>query len=331
MGNPNPDRITDALWWFRTQCLALEPGTEDGGIYAPKWEYHDTRNHIIGAGRNDYSVRYQPDKEGPGDKAAAFDWTFPDAQRGRYTTIIKYGARIRDAFHSRDPRLYGFREVLIQADPDGNAEGFDFLLWSERTPDSSHLWHAHFSILRRHVGDRAVMAAMLSILAGEPLAVWRTGQSRYGPAGTPAVPAGDGVVRVTPPTLRRGSNSRHVTRAQALLRLYGQQLDVDGDFGPATEAAARTWQAANGVAPDGVIGPATWAAMLPPLKTTVRGATGIAVMVLQTLLNVGGSGLAVDGDFGPATDAAVRRFQARWGLDVDGEVGPNTWTALLTW
>jgi hypothetical protein len=179
--NPNPALITPALWYFVGSCLAMQPGTQNGGTFADKPGYHNTRNGLY-ADRltNDYSVRLAADKEGPGDKTAAFDWTFPDAQNGQYGTIIIYGQRVRNAFRARDPRLHGWREVLIQADADSNAEGFDFVSWSERTPDSSHLWHAHFSCLRQYLNSYTVMNGMLSILAGESLETWNSGQSRYG-------------------------------------------------------------------------------------------------------------------------------------------------------
>ena len=36
----------------------------------------------------------------------------------------------------------------------------------------------------------------------------------------------------------------------------------------------------------------------------------------------GDEGLSVDGDYGPITEAAVRRFQEQFGLEVSGRVGP---------
>ena len=62
--------------------------------------------------------------------------------------------------------------------------------------------------------------------------------------------------------------------------------------------------------------------------TLTQGDTGQAVQTLQTRLNVWGATLTVDGNFGPATLAAVKAFQAAQKLTVDGIAGPQTWSAL---
>jgi peptidoglycan hydrolase-like protein with peptidoglycan-binding domain len=38
--------------------------------------------------------------------------------------------------------------------------------------------------------------------------------------------------------------------------------------------------------------------------------------------------LAIDGEFGPMTEAAVKKFQRQEHLEVDGQVGPLTWKSL---
>ena len=60
-----------------------------------------------------------------------------------------------------------------------------------------------------------------------------------------------------------------------------------------------------------------------------------AVKEIQDLINTdtnyveaGGTALAVDGSFGPATQSAVRWFQNWAKIHVDGNVGPQTWGAL---
>jgi peptidoglycan hydrolase-like protein with peptidoglycan-binding domain len=58
------------------------------------------------------------------------------------------------------------------------------------------------------------------------------------------------------------------------------------------------------------------------------GSQGASVRLLQSLLNQHGQQATVDGDFGPQTDGAVRRFQLAMGLVVDGVVGPQTARAL---
>ena len=59
-----------------------------------------------------------------------------------------------------------------------------------------------------------------------------------------------------------------------------------------------------------------------------KGAHGEAVKRLQTLLNVHGAVLKVDGDFGPVTLVSVQAFQRVHDLDPDGIVGDRTWEKL---
>ena len=61
------------------------------------------------------------------------------------------------------------------------------------------------------------------------------------------------------------------------------------------------------------------------------GATGELVQAVQRTLNARldpSPGLSIDGDFGPATEAAVKSFQESKSLAVTGEVGPETFKAL---
>ncbi len=55
-----------------------------------------------------------------------------------------------------------------------------------------------------------------------------------------------------------------------------------------------------------------------------RGSEGEEVEALQAALSRTGTPLAIDGQFGPATELAVRIFQKAHGLVVDGIVGQNT-------
>ncbi|MFJ6635700.1 D-Ala-D-Ala carboxypeptidase family metallohydrolase [Streptomyces sp. NPDC091376] len=66
-------------------------------------------------------------------------------------------------------------------------------------------------------------------------------------------------------------------------------------------------------------------------RTLSQGANGADVTQLQIrVAGYPGSGavLAIDGDYGPATTAAVKRFQSAYGLAADGVAGPGTFTKL---
>lgn len=63
-----------------------------------------------------------------------------------------------------------------------------------------------------------------------------------------------------------------------------------------------------------------------------RGDTGPAVAAAQAALHhmhhaLGSAG--IDGDFGPATEAAVKNYQQTNGLDADGEIGAATWSKIM--
>ena len=81
----------------------------------------------------------------------------------------------------------------------------------------------------------------------------------------PEVPAAGNTVDITLPVLARGSEGYTVRVLQYLLAGNGYSLPKygpDGDFGTETEAAVQAYQRDNGLAPDGVVGIATWKCLL---------------------------------------------------------------------
>ena len=103
------------------------------------------------------------------------------------------------------------------------------------------------------------------------------------------------------------------------------------DFGSNSAAAAGVASTqGNGAAPAaGTTEAPAWAAAVAPTTLLKRGSKGPAVTDLQTKLKAAGMNVgAIDGDFGPTTEAAVRAFQKRSGLEIDGVAGPATMGAL---
>lgn len=159
---------------FMDELLELEDGTANGGIGADKSGYHNSRKRNAEKWPGNYSIRDAIDREGPDDLAAAYDWTFRDAQKKNYATIAKYMKRIRaSGKNPADPRLDGWREFYGQADNDTYVEGYDVRYDKEVTSDSSHLWHIHGSETRKFVTSWTNKENLLSVLRGETVAQWR--------------------------------------------------------------------------------------------------------------------------------------------------------------
>lgn len=64
-----------------------------------------------------------------------------------------------------------------------------------------------------------------------------------------------------PPTVREGDSGEAVRAVQQSLADLGYDVTVDGTFGEQTTVAVVAFQTASGLEPDGVVGPATYAAL----------------------------------------------------------------------
>lgn len=63
------------------------------------------------------------------------------------------------------------------------------------------------------------------------------------------------------PLIKKGSKGDAVRKLQEMLNAKGYKLNVDSDFGPATDAAVRAYQKANHLEVDGEVGQNTWSSL----------------------------------------------------------------------
>ena len=165
--------------------------------------------------------------------------------------------------------------------------------------------------------------------------------------------------------LRRGSSGPAVVVIQVELNRIAQNYPaipklatVDGIFGSRTEASVRRFQEIFDLTPDGIVGKATWYALVRLYTAVTRlselrsqgqqfysinweypdpiqeGDTGDKVRHLQYMLSVLSAyiknipSVTVDGIFGPATREAVVAAQRWLGLPETGQVDDRTWDEI---
>lgn len=128
------------------------------------------------------------------------------------------------------------------------------------------------------------------------------------------------------PLQRQGATGETVRTIQYLLNANGASLTVDGDFGPLTEAAVTAFQNNLGLVADGIVGDATWAALVVELS---QGNSGDAVRAVQSQLNSRSPQVTVSGTFDAETQRAVEFLQYPVGLASDGIVNWYTWQAVV--
>jgi peptidoglycan hydrolase-like protein with peptidoglycan-binding domain len=160
--------------------------------------------------------------------------------------------------------------------------------------------------------------------------------------------------RLTPPAapaptsgvLRLNDTGEQVSELQRRLTALGYfSGPVTGTFGPLTQTAVISFQQANGLTADGIVGAGTSDALrraTVPQTPTVRppdpapsgsllrrGDTGTRVADLQSRLRqLRFYNGAVNGNFGQNTEDAVRAFQRSQGLPDDGIAGPEVNSSL---
>ena len=164
--------------------------------------------------------------------------------------------------------------------------------------------------------------------------------------------------------LRQGDIGQNVSRIQIELNRISQnypaipKVEVDGVFGPATDAAVRAFQSIFDLASDGVVGPATWYQLvllyvavqrLSELRSLGQtytrynwelpeplslGDTGSRVTFLQYVLSVLAAFIPsipaadITGTYTENTQESVRAFQDFAGLSPTGSIDDTTWNAL---
>lgn len=139
----------------------------------------------------------------------------------------------------QDPRIkYIISNRRIGSGPAGPAPG----VWRKYTGANPHDHHVHISVVPGAAGDSALP--------------WKINGLTNGVSATPYV--------APPATVRPGASNDDVARLQKLL---GAAVTGVYALRSETEFALKLFQVRNGLDPDGVCGPMTWARLAPETKS----------------------------------------------------------------
>ena len=165
--------------------------------------------------------------------------------------------------------------------------------------------------------------------------------------------------------LRVGSTGPNVVTLQVALNRIAQNYpaipkipEADGIFGSRTEASVRAFQRIFNLSDDGIVGPATWYAIVrlytavtqlselrsqgqqfysinwSPPNALQEGSTGEKVRQLQYMLSILSEyistipRISIDGIYGPSTRSAVLAAQRRFQIPETGVVDAQTWDEI---
>ncbi len=229
-------------------------------------------------------------------------------------------------------------QKVIGAEPDGH--------FGPLTAAALGTWQSKNGVPATKAADEATWAKMVALGAVPSRTPGSTsGSSTSGSSTSGSTSGTSGLAQYVSVTLRRGSTG---TAVKALQQAIGG-LTVDGSFGPITEARVIDYQKSKGLTQNGVVDAPVWNALMgvttsgsstagsvssgtttSPLAkyaslTLKLWSRGDAVKALQQAIG----GLAVDGSFGPLTEARVEAYQKSKGLAVTGVVESKTWAALM--
>ena len=131
----------------------------------------------------------------------------------------------------------------------------------------------------------------------------------------------------------KGDQGDDIRAIQDRLYQLGYLLNRgDGDFGEATEAAVRKMQERNDISVDGAVGKESISLLysdeIKPNLIGIGEQSDLVKKYQQRLIDLGYLREEADGNFGGATERAVREFQSRNDQIVDGYLGPDTREAM---